>query len=83
MNNVTEELTDLKEQVLSLREALEAKNVTDFLTSNEVMKWMKISRPTVHRWKIKGVLVAYNVGGKVLFKRSEILEMVEGSKMVA
>ena len=81
--DIKQELSDLKQQVLSLTQALEVNKTIDFLTSNEVMSWLKISRPTLHRWKEKGVLIAYNVGGKILFKRSEILEMIEGSKMVA
>jgi excisionase family DNA binding protein len=64
-----------------LQNEFEANKPVEFLTSNNVMEWLKISRPTLHRWKEKGVLIAYNVGGKILFKRSEILEMVDGCRM--
>jgi excisionase family DNA binding protein len=83
IDELQQTVCDLGDTLAILQNEFEANKPVEFLTSNNVMEWLKISRPTVHRWKIKGVLVAYNVGGKVLFKRSEILEMVEGSKMVA
>jgi len=83
MDNFFKEFIDLKKQVVSLTKLLEGDNGIEFLTSNEVMEWLKISRPTLHRWKEKGVLISYNIGGKILFKKSEILEMIEEGKMVA
>ena len=83
MENFFKEFIDLKKQVVSLTKLLEGDNSIEFLTSNEVMEWLKISRPTLHRWKEKGVLISYNIGGKILFKKSEILEMIEEGKMVA
>ena len=71
------ELVSVKEELFKLQVKVDAGKVSDFLTSNEVMEWLKISRPTLHRWKERGVLVSYNIGGKILFKKSEILAMVE------
>ena len=71
------ELVSVKEELFKLQVKVDAGRVSDFLTSNEVMEWLKISRPTLHRWKERGVLVSYNIGGKILFKKSEILAMVE------
>lgn len=71
------ELISVKEELFKLQVKVDAGKVSDFLTSNEVMEWLKISRPTLHRWKERGVLVSYNIGGKILFKKSEILAMVE------
>lgn len=84
IDELQQEIYDLKDVVSDLQNQLKTYVLeTDFLTSNEVMNWLKISRPTLHRWKEKGILTAYNVGGKILFKKSEILAMVEDSKMVA
>lgn len=80
---IDKKLKDLQQQVANLTQALEAKKTVEFLTSKEVMVWLKISRQTLHRWKEKGILTAYNVGGKILFKKSEILAMVEGGKVIA
>lgn len=83
MEHIKQELFDLKQQVVWLTKVIESKKTTEFLTSNEVILWLKISRPTLHRWKEKGILTSYSIGGKILFKKSEILDMVEKNKMVA
>jgi excisionase family DNA binding protein len=81
IDELQQTVCDLGDTLAVLQNEFEANKPVEFLTSNNVMEWLKISRPTLHRWKEKGVLIAYNVGGKILFKRSEILEMVDGCRM--
>jgi excisionase family DNA binding protein len=81
IDELQQTVCDLGDTLAILQNEFEANKPVEFLTSNNVMEWLKISRPTLHRWKEKGVLIAYNVGGKILFKRSEILEMVDGCRM--
>ncbi len=51
-----------------------------FLDSAQVMKFLRISRMTLNRLKGKGELQAYKLGGKLFFKRDEILARIEAGK---
>ena len=43
----------------------------EYLTTVEVSQLFKISISTVHNWRKAGTLLACQIGGKVLFKRSD------------
>lgn len=80
MENLKQEIQELKSQVSRLEKRLITnQSSNDFITSKDVMKWLKISLATVHRWKDKGVIVGYMIGGKLFFKRSEITATLEAS----
>lgn len=44
----------------------------EYLTVKDVADLFHISIATVNNWRREGILVAYQIGGKVFFKRSEI-----------
>lgn len=51
------------------------KNVSkqsDFITRSEVAKLLKISLPTLHYWTKAGLLKAYRIQCRVLYKREEV-----------
>lgn len=50
---------------------------TNFLTSSEVIKLLRISKSTLHRWIEKGNLKAYRTGKKLKFKYKDILEIIK------
>lgn len=39
-----------------------------------------VSRHTIYRLRKKGKLKSYKIGGKVMFKRTEVNEFIENSK---
>jgi len=45
---------------------------SEYLTIKETAKMLKVTRGTLNNWKLSGVLSPYNIGGKVLYKKSEI-----------
>lgn len=47
-------------------------NRSEYLTRLEVCNLLKISLSTLHSYTKHGILQSYKVGGKVLFKSSEI-----------
>lgn len=53
---------------------------TEFLTSTEACSMLKIGRTTLWRWQNKGIIKAYPIGGKSLFKREELLNTVENKE---
>jgi len=47
----------------------------DFVGRREVAEIFKVSIVTVDTWRAKGILKEYRIGNKVLFKRSEVLNV--------
>lgn len=43
-----------------------------YLTREEVSELLKISLSTIHNWTKRGILSAYQIGGRVYFKTSDI-----------
>lgn len=74
------ELKSLVSELLNYHK--KANQHKDIITSSELMKWLKISRQTLHRWKEKGILTSYMLGGTLFFKRSEVMESIEQGKII-
>lgn len=52
----------------------------DLLTRNEAKDFLKISLPTLNNWTKKGMIKSYGIGGRVYYKKNEILELLEELK---
>lgn len=48
-----------------------------FLTDKEVSARLKVSRRTLQEWRTSGQIAYISLGGKVLYKESEIQKMLE------
>ena len=48
-----------------------------FLTDKEVSRRLKVSRRTLQDWRTNGQIAYITLGGKVLYKESEIRKMLE------
>lgn len=55
--------------------------VSKYMTTTEVIQFLRISRPTLHNWRKCGKLKSYNVVGKVLFDRVEVETLVTNNKI--
>lgn len=53
------------------------KHAEEWLTRDELKTMLKVSISTVNNWKKAGKLVAYGMGNKVYFKRSEVEKMLK------
>lgn len=72
---VQELLTDvayIKAQYDELRNHLQPKQPTEYLTRTEVSELLKCDLSTVHNWTKKGKLKPYGIGNRVYYKRSEL-----------
>ena len=49
-----------------------------FLTDKEVSAWLKVSRRTLQDYRNKGMVSYYQLGGKILYKESDIEKLVMG-----
>ena len=47
-----------------------------FLTDKEVSAWLKVSRRTLQDYRNNGMIPYYQLGGKILYKESDIERMV-------
>lgn len=49
-----------------------------FLTDKEVSAWLKVSRRTLQDYRNNGMVSYYQLGGKILYKESDIERLVMG-----
>lgn len=42
------------------------------MTMEEVTKFLKVSKVTIHNWKRKGIIKSHKIGRKLYFKKAEI-----------
>ena len=62
----------VKSQLQDLKKHFEPKAPTEYLTRRGVSELLTIDLSSVHNWTKKGILVSYQIGGRVFYKRSEI-----------
>ena len=62
----------VKTQLQDLKKHFQPKEPNNYLSRVEVADMLKINLSSVHNWSKKGILTPYQIGGKVIYKRSEI-----------
>ncbi|WP_282142618.1 helix-turn-helix domain-containing protein [Cellulophaga baltica] len=62
----------VKLQLNELKKNLQPKQPTEYLTRNDVSKMLQIDLSSVHNWTKKGTLTAYQISGRIYFKRIEV-----------
>lgn len=62
----------VKTQLQDLKKHFEPKTPNEYLTRVEVAEMLKIDLSSVHNWTKKGILISYQIGGRVYYKRSEV-----------
>ena len=75
---------DFMEQLDSMLNGIESTNEKSrasfgnerFLTDKEVSAWLKVSRRTLQDYRNNGMVSYYQLGGKILYKESDIEKMV-------
>jgi len=66
-------INDLKKQIEDLKKHLEPKKPTQFVTRQYVAdEMLHCNLSTVHNLSVKGILQKYQIGGRVLYKRSQV-----------
>ena len=67
--------TSVKNGIQELQKELQSKGDTeDLLTREETCKFLKIDSSTLWAWTNKGKVIAYGIGARRYYKRSELLE---------
>lgn len=59
----------------------ETNDPNDWLTIDETMAFLSVSKNKVEKMIREGSLPAYKIGGDLRFRRSELLEWLEGYRV--
>jgi hypothetical protein len=59
-----------------LKKFYQPKEPAEFLTRNEVSKMLKMDISSVHNLTVKGILQKYQISGRVLYQRKEVLDSI-------
>lgn len=51
-----------------------------FINQKQIKEKYDINRGTIWRWKENGLISGYRVGGKVFYKETEIINLIENGK---
>jgi excisionase family DNA binding protein len=62
----------VKHQLEEFKKHFKLTEPNEFLSRSEVAKMLSVDLSTVHNWKTKKILTAYQIGGRVFFKRKEV-----------
>lgn len=72
LTNLPEDVKALSEKLDKLTQNLQPKQAPQYYTRKEVAKMFNVDLSTIHNWTVKGVLTAYQIGGRVLYKANDI-----------
>ena len=74
-----EQLDSMLDGIESMNEKSKASFGNErFLTDKEVAAWLKVSRRTLQDYRNNGMVSYYQLGGKILYKESDIEKLVMG-----
>lgn len=72
-----EELKDaiiegVKHQLKEFQRHFKPIEPNEYISRLEVSKWLGVNESTVHNWRVRGTITAYQLEGRVFFKRKDI-----------
>ena len=74
-----EQLDSMLDGIESMNEKSKASFGNErFMTDKEVSAWLKVSRRTLPDYRNNGMVSYYQLGGKILYKESDIEKLVMG-----
>lgn len=62
----------VKKQLRDLTAEIVAKPIDELMSREEAAEYLRVSISTINNWRRSGKLVAYGLGNRVFFKRSEV-----------
>ncbi len=70
----------VKSQLKDLKEHLQPKKPTKYLTRSDIAEMLKIDLSSVHNWTKRGILKSYQISGRIYFKRDEVEQAIVALK---
>ncbi len=74
--SLTDEIKALKKELQEIKDNLKPKEQTKYLGRNQVAELLGINVSSVHNWTQKGILQAYQIGGRIYYKLEELEEAI-------
>jgi len=68
---------NFENRLQDILENFQPKEPTEYLTRKEVAKLLKVDLVTLYNWNKRKILVAQNIGGRVLYSRTLIKKKLE------
>ena len=68
------------QRVLVARDREKSQPEKEYLTTEEVMSVLGVSRPTLSRWSASGYLTPAKAGGRCRYAKSEVTALLETKK---
>ncbi|CAA0214112.1 DNA-binding protein [Tenacibaculum maritimum] len=62
----------IKPQLDELKNHLQPKEPIEYLTRQETADLLKVDLSTIHNWTKQSKLIAYSIGKRIYYKRSEV-----------
>jgi excisionase family DNA binding protein len=69
---VTDLVTEMKKELQDFSENFTPNYSPEFIDSKEAAKILGVTLPTLFDWRKRKIIVAYRIGNKIRFKKSEI-----------
>ncbi len=64
---------EIKESLIpELKKEFQPKQPTEYLSRNDVAEMLSIDISSVHNWTKKGILTAFQIGGRIYYKRHQV-----------
>ena len=77
----------LKETLMRLESILKdntpTRNGHRYMNDSELANYLKVSRRTLQEYRNNGILPYYQIGGKILYRESDIEELLEKNRQEA
>ena len=77
----------LKDTLTRLEDILKNNNPTlnghRYMNDSELANYLKVSRRTLQEYRNNGILSYYQIGGKILYRESDIKELLEKNRQEA
>ncbi|MDQ7917132.1 helix-turn-helix domain-containing protein [Mesonia sp. MT50] len=71
-DSLTNELKALRNELQEIKSNFRPKQQSVYLSRHDVSEMLQIDVSSVHNWTKKGIIQAYQIGGRVYYKREEV-----------
>lgn len=66
----------IKAELEEIKKKFQPKEPNTYLTRSEVAAMLKINLSSLHNWTKKGILISYQLSGRIYYKRKEVEDAI-------
>lgn len=76
-NDIKKIVNDIVNELKKNEKPIEEKPEERLLTTDETCKFLRCSKPTLHRWKRDGLIPFVRIGTNIRYKESDLKKLIE------